>query len=113
MNDANVDAASVLTEFMTKAHEEKIAAMKRIEDQYKTQLEELHEKVSVLEDAASQTTPTSGNSFAFPATNKDLTEKVAAYRSFISDYIVKAQEEKFKAVKRAEENITKPSMRQS
>ena len=46
------------------------------------------------------------NSFAFPATNKDLTEKAQAYQIFISDYIVKAQEEKSKAVKAAENKCT-------
>jgi hypothetical protein len=92
---------------MAKAHEEKIAAMGRVEAKYREQVAELQKKVVALETAlASQTTtPTSGNSFAFPATNKDLTSKVKAYRAFIADYIVKAQEEKYKAVKTAEEKL--------
>lgn len=90
---------------MVKAHEEKIAAMTRIENQYKAQLEEMQARVATPEEAAAQTTPTSGNSFAFHATNKELTEKVAAYRIFISEYIVKAQEEKFKAVQAAEAKV--------
>jgi hypothetical protein len=101
------EEASAITEFMAKAHEEKIAAMGRVEAKYREQVAELQKKVVALETAlASQTTtPTSGNSFAFPATNKDLTSKVKAYRAFIADYIVKAQEEKYKAVKTAEEKL--------
>merc|ERR1719232_1046964 len=91
---------------MAKAHEEKIAAMARIEAKYREQINELHEKIAKLEVVAKKTTPTSGNSFAFPATNKDLTEKVQAYQIFISDYIVKAQEEKSKAVTEAEKKLS-------
>ena len=46
--------------------------------------------------------PTSSNSYAFPATNKALTEKVRAYQLFLADYIIKAQAEKAKAVATAE-----------
>eukprot|EP00536_Pseudo-nitzschia_multiseries_P007200 jgi/Psemu1/296492/fgenesh1_pm.166_\ len=100
------DNAAAITDFMAKAHEEKIKAMARVEDKYKGQIAELQNKITELETQNQQTTPTSGNSFAFPATNKDLTDKVQAYRSFISDYIVKAQDEKAKAVRFAESKLT-------
>ena len=100
------NAAAALTDFMAKAHEEKISAMARIEAKYREQINELNERIAQLEVVAKKTTPTSGNSFAFPATNKDLTEKVQAYQIFISDYIVKAQEEKSKAVKAAENKMS-------
>ena len=108
-NDADVSSSSsaaALTGFMAKAHEEKIAAMARVETKYRDQIDELENKITELEAAAKQTTPTSGNSFAFPATNKDLTSKVQAYRSFISDYIVKAQAEKHTAIKTAEDKMS-------
>lgn len=101
----STDEAAAITEFMARAHEEKIAAIGRVESKYREQMTELQQKVAELEAQAAQTTPTSGNSFAFPATNKDLANKVEAYRKFISDYIVKAQEEKYKAVKTAEEKL--------
>ena len=101
-----MDNAAAITDFMAKAHEEKIKAMARVEDNYKGQIAELQDKISELEALNKQTTPTSGNSFAFPATNKDMTDKVQAYRSFISDYIVKSQEEKAKAVSVAEGKLT-------
>ncbi|VEU33519.1 unnamed protein product [Pseudo-nitzschia multistriata] len=102
----SAESAAAITDFMAKAHEEKVAAMARVEDKYKGQIAELQQKIAELESVNKQTTPTSGNSFAFPATNKDLTEKVQAYRAFISDYIVKAQEEKAEAVKAAESKLT-------
>jgi len=98
--------AAALTDFMAKAHEEKIAAMSRVEDKYRGQITELEDKVAELEVLAKQTTPTSGNSFAFPATNKEMTDKVQAYRTFISDYIVKSQEEKYNAIKTAEATMS-------
>ena len=100
------DNAAAMTEFMAKAHEEKVKAMGRVEDKYRGQISDLEEKISELEVLSKQTTPTSGNSFAFPATNKDLTDKVQSYRTFISDYIVKAQEEKATAVKATETKLT-------
>ncbi len=100
------EAAAAMTNFMAKAHEEKIAAMARVETKYKEQIATLQARVEELEGMAKRTTQTSGNSFAFPATNKELTEKMEAYRTFLSDYIVKSQIEKAKAVKTAEDNLT-------
>jgi hypothetical protein len=105
-NDADVSSAAALTDFMAKAHEEKIAAMARVETKYRDQIDELENKITELEAVAKQTTPTSGNSFAFPATNKEMTSKVQAYRSFISNYIVKAQAEKQTAIKTAESKMS-------
>lgn len=99
---------------MARAHEEKIAAMARVEAKYKDQIAELQERVVELEQERQQqasssttavlvslSTTTSGNSFALPATNKELAEKVASYRTFLANYVVKAQEEKSKAVQTA------------
>lgn len=79
--------------------------MARVEAKYKDEIATLQARVEELEDLAKRTTQTSGNSFAFPATNKELTEKIQAYRTFLSDYIVKAQTEKAKAVKTAEDTL--------
>ena len=94
--------AAAITEFMAKAHEEKIRAMARVEAKYKDQIAELEAKVKELEGPSTASGATSANSYAFPATNKNLTEKVSAYQTFISKYIIDAQSEKQKAVKDAE-----------
>mgnify|MGYP006095840245 CR=1 FL=1 len=99
------DAAAALTHFMAQAHEEKITAMARVEEKFKLEITDLKEKISELETQNKKTTPTSGNSFAFPATNQDLTKKIQAYRTFISEYIVKSQEEKKNAIDAAESTL--------
>lgn len=100
------EEAAALTEFMARAHEEKVAAMARVEAQYKDKIAELQARVDELEGPSTGSEKTSSNSFAFPATNRALAEKVTEYQTFISNYIVKAQAEKQKAVHDAEEKMT-------
>jgi hypothetical protein len=99
------ESAAALTEFMARAHEGKVAAMARVEAQYKGQIGELKARVEKLEAPMTGSEPTSHNSFAFPSTNKALADKVVAYQTFISEYIVKAQAEKQRTVKDAEAKI--------
>ena len=98
------EAAASLTEYMARAHEEKIRAMASIEKKYKDQIEKLEARIAELEASptGADGEPTSSNSYAFPATNKALTEQVRAYQTFIQDYFIKAQAEKLKAVQTAE-----------
>lgn len=103
---ATKDEAAALTDFMAKAHEEKIRAMERVEAKYKDRVAELEAKVAELEGpSTAMSDPSSSNSFAFPVTNKLLTEKIQSYQTFISNYIVKASLEKQKAVKDAEAKV--------
>ena len=44
-------------------------------------------------------------SYAFPATNKDMAEKIRQYQSFVAEYVVKSSEEKVRAVKAAEDKL--------
>jgi hypothetical protein len=68
-----------------------------------SKITELENKIAVFEGRA----PISrGNgSFEMPATNKQLAKKVAAYQCFLSDYLVKSQIEKLKAVRMAEKKL--------
>mmetsp|Transcript_4857 Transcript_4857/g.7175 ORF Transcript_4857/g.7175 Transcript_4857/m.7175 type:complete len:186 (+) Transcript_4857:90-647(+) len=115
------EASAALTEYMAKAHEEKLRAMADVEAKFKDRIVELEGKVAELEASNSSSDCNSveeGNngsgalpnvaqqgSYLFPATNKDLTEKVEAYRKFISDYIVSAQMEKLRSVKESEDKM--------
>ncbi|CAJ1930457.1 unnamed protein product [Cylindrotheca closterium] len=96
------ETAAALTAYMAKAHEEKVAAMARVEAQYKDEIEALKAQVAELQGPTTAA-PSSNNSFAFPATNRGLAEKVVSYQRFISKYIIKTQAEKQKAVKEAEQ----------
>lgn len=107
------ESAAALTNFMAKAHEEKIRAMQTVEEKYQAEISDLKAQVAAYEAASGQhglqhtasadTTTPESNSFAFPATNKALAEKVSAHRQFLSDYMVNSQIEKVRAVHEAVE----------
>lgn len=102
------ESASILTEFMAKAHEEKLRAVADVEKKYKTEIAEITQKLQEHEAEKQSSTgviKTSANSYEFPATNKDMIEKVKAYQKFMSEYTVKAQIEKVTAVAAAEKKL--------
>ena len=96
----------LLTEFMAKAHEEKVRALARVEAQYKDRIAALEAKVQELEGPHTGHLATSSNSYAFPATNRMLGEKVRAYQKFLSEYLVKASAEKQNAIRATEARVT-------
>lgn len=102
------ESAQALTDFMAKAHEEKLRAVTEVEQKYRAEIDELKEKLELYEADATKSTAgvaASKNSYEFPATNKGLSDKVRAYHKFISEYIVNAQIEKVKAVQAAERKL--------
>jgi hypothetical protein len=103
------ESASALTDYMAKAHGEKLRAIADVEQKYKEEVVELKLKLKEFEtekESSMGAIKTSANSYEFPSTNKDLTSKVKLYQLFISDYIVKAQIERVKAVATAEQKLT-------
>lgn len=99
------ESAYALTAYMAKSHEDKLRAIADVEKKYKAEVAELTLKLKEYErekESATGAVKTSANSYEFPQTNKDLTQKVTLYQKFISDYIVKAQIERVKAVTTAE-----------
>jgi hypothetical protein len=103
------ESAAMLTEFMAKAHEEKIRAMAGVESKYGDQIAELQAKIQELEKTNGSSpvpvVPTGPNSYALPATNKAMSESIQAYRTFLSDYIVHSQTQKMEAIARAEKKL--------
>ena len=91
---------------MAKAHEEKVRALARVEAQYKDRIAALEARVQELEGPHLGQLATSTNSYAFPATNRMLAEKVKAYQVFLSDYLVKASAEKQNAIRATEARVT-------
>lgn len=99
---------------MAKAHEEKLRAVNEVENKYKKEIEDLKQKVEQLSSSSSSSSAaattaaaskTSSNSYEFPATNKEMSAKVRAYQQFLSDYVIKSQLEKSKAVAAAEQKV--------
>jgi len=89
--------SDAFTAYMTKSHEEKLKAVmaaevkKNVEIRaLKTKLKEM--KTGIVSDDLSM---------------EEISTKLDAYQKFMSQYIVKAQEEKAKAVKSAQEAISK------
>lgn len=97
------ESAKALTDYMAKAHEEKLKAMTVIEQKYQDRIRELEEQVKQLEERSP--VQTSSHSYEMPATNKALAEKVNEYRSFLTTYLINSHMEKVEAVATAEAKL--------
>mmetsp|Transcript_11871 Transcript_11871/g.25695 ORF Transcript_11871/g.25695 Transcript_11871/m.25695 type:complete len:180 (+) Transcript_11871:66-605(+) len=104
------ESAKALSDYMAKAHEDKIRAVNDAEDRSRARIQELEEEVADLK--AKLASPTVGGvsnesdgSYAFPATNKAQAEKIAAYQNFVASYVVDSSIEKVRAVKDAEDKL--------
>lgn len=98
------ESAKAFTDYMAKSHVEKLKALKELEDKKNSEIEALKKEVKELKGGdvvlASQAPVVAGSV-------EELSAKLLAYQNFMSEYIVKAQEEKYKAVKAAEAAISK------
>jgi hypothetical protein len=99
------ESARALSDYMAKAHEDKLKAVAQCEKKYQLEIAELKAKIAQLEQNKFVAISSEDDSFLFPVTNKAMTEKIAAYRSFITKYIVNAQEDKRRAVAEAEKKV--------
>lgn len=100
------ESAAALTEYMAKAHEERLRAVAECERQFRSEIEALQAQLAAYEAAVpAQGVNGSSHAYEFPATNKALAEKVAAYHKFVSEYVVKSHIEKMQAVAEAEKRI--------
>jgi hypothetical protein len=104
------ESARQLTDYMAKAHEEKLRAIQQVENKYRDEIAELKRRLDRYESQEGVAIATTqarrgSNSFEFPATNKEMGEKIRAYQRFVADYVVKSQQEKVRAVSEAEEKV--------
>lgn len=98
------ESAQALTNYMAKAHEEKLKALKALELKKDAEIKALKEQIASASSSSSAITLSNTKS---SQSVEELTAKLTSYQKFISNYIVKAQEDKAKAVKAAEAAITK------
>mmetsp|Transcript_4825 Transcript_4825/g.7064 ORF Transcript_4825/g.7064 Transcript_4825/m.7064 type:complete len:343 (-) Transcript_4825:105-1133(-) len=93
------ESAKALTEYMTKSHQEKLKALKTMEDQKNAEIKALKEKNgsvgSEIVQASNAPAPATGSV-------EEITKKLEAYQKFMANYIVDASEDKARAVKEAE-----------
>ncbi len=120
------DPVEVLSEYMTKSHEEKLRAIKSVEDKknieisvLKAEIERLKSSTATASSAPSSAAavpppPPSPSSNAENVSNKmgidEMQSKLESYQSFMADYIVDSQNQKFAAIKEAESRMEKKFM---
>mmetsp|Transcript_29931 Transcript_29931/g.64085 ORF Transcript_29931/g.64085 Transcript_29931/m.64085 type:complete len:453 (+) Transcript_29931:317-1675(+) len=100
-----------LTNYMAKAHEEKIRAIKEVEDKKNGEIQTLKGEVKLLkeskpvvpkESAVVVSSPPSTGMDLSSMTKAELQAKLIQYQEFMAKYIVQAQQQKMKAVLAAE-----------
>lgn len=107
------DSAKALTDYMVKSHEEKLRAVKAAEEKKDLEIQTLKEELDSIKangGSSSMELASTSSSKSITTTNESVEElaaRLASYQKFMSDYIVKASEQKFKAVKEAEMALTK------
>jgi len=93
------ESAKAMQEYMAKAHEEKLRALKDLGDKKDTEIAELK---SQLNNARGGTQST-GIELANTSDDiEELKKQLLQYQQFMSKYIISAQEDKYRAVKEAE-----------
>ena len=103
---------------MTKSHEEKLRAIKSVEDKKNIEISVLKAEIERLKSSS----PSSSTAVAVPpppspsnleSNTMDISEmqsKLASYQSFMAEYIVDSQNQKLAAVKEAESRVEKKFM---
>lgn len=98
-----------LTDYMAKAHEEKIKAIKEVEEAKNKVIEALKDEVEELKSIPKESAvvmasppPSTANVDLSELTIEELRAKLLAYQQFMATYIVEAHEQKRKAVEAAE-----------
>ena len=96
------ESAQALTSYMAKAHEAKIEALKDLENKKNAEIKALKESVGSAPVAAP-----AASASASDESVEELTQKLLSYQKFMADYIVKAQEDKARAVAETQTAISK------
>lgn len=95
------ESAKALSDYMAKSHESKLKAVKEVEDKKNAEIQELKKELELLKGQSSSSIVPA----AEEGSTEDLVSKLNAYQKFMADYIVRAQEDKLKAVKEAEASV--------
>eukprot|EP00978_Attheya_sp_CCMP212_P001783 scaffold3673_cov44-Attheya_sp.AAC.1 len=100
------ESAQALSNYMAKSHEEKLRAVKEVEDKKAAEIKALKEEMEELKQKATSTSEMVVSGATAPALGsaEEMAAKLAAYQKFMAEYVVKAQESKVIAVQEAEKN---------
>lgn len=103
------ERAAALSEYLAKAHEEKLKAIKAVEEKNAEEIMELKAQIEELKSSSrsSLTVSVAPGAKLEDLSKDELIAKVYQFQRFMQDYIVKAQEQKVQAVKAAEADAFK------
>lgn len=96
--------SEAFTAYMTKSHEEKLKAVKVAEDNKNAEIKALKQQLEGIKNGIVPSTAATSDA-SLSQSLDEISSKLTAYQNFMSEYIVKAQEEKRKAVIAAEKAI--------
>jgi len=112
------ERAAALSEYLAKAHEEKLRAVREVEEKKSEEIQTLKQQVEELKSSgasggalttaaapAGAVTTTPANLDLNEMTKEQLINKVFQYQEFMQDYIVKSQEQKVNAVAAAQKDV--------
>jgi len=102
------ESAKALSDYMAKAHEDKLRAIKEVETSKSNEIKALKAELAALKAAKEEPAaivapaPAPAAPLAVTGDVEELTQKLESYQKFMAKYIVEAQDQKLKAVKAAE-----------
>jgi len=108
LNAVDDASAQALSNYMAKSHEEKLKAVKDVEEKKNSEIALLKAEIEQFKTSSALATTTPAAPPPPPAaplattTSSEAEAKLASYQSFMTEYIVNAQTQKLLAVKEAE-----------
>jgi len=97
------ESAQALSDYMAKAHSEKLKALKEVEEKKNSEIEALKKEVASLKGSGATTTTSPATTTE--GTTEEMKEKLISYQRFMAKYIVEAQEQKLQAVEEAKSAV--------
>jgi hypothetical protein len=110
------ERAAALSDYLAKSHIEKMRAIQDVEMKKNSEIEQLKQQIAALKESSTETTPSSSMLMVNGSDNvksleemskEELVNKITQYQNFMRQYMIDAQEQKYHAVKAAEEAARK------
>lgn len=97
------ESAQAFTNYIVKSHEDRLKALKTLEDLKNAEIQALKETLDSGTKQAQNSIKEAKQPGTVPDTTAlEMSQKLESYQKFMAEYVVKAQEDKARAVKEAE-----------
>ena len=97
------ESAQAFTNYIVKSHEDRLKALKTLEDLKNSEIQALKETLDSGTKQAQNSIKEAKQPGTVPDTTAlEMSQKIESYQNFMAEYVVKAQEDKARAVKEAE-----------